>query len=197
MTRACRERGFTIVETLFVVALIGVISSIAVPMIGNAIANFRLTGDTRSASNAVSLTKMRAASDFSRVRLYVDLSAKSHHLEVWDKTTSHWTTESGSTYLSTNTSFSYGIVSSAPPNTQATIGQAPQCTNDAGDNIANTACVMFNSRGVPIDSSGAPTAVDALYLTDGTAVYAVTTAATGMIRVWRTQPVSTPSWVLQ
>jgi hypothetical protein len=39
--------------------------------------------------------------------------------------------------------------------------------------------------------------VEALYVTDGTAVYGVTVAASGMIRGWRTPPVSTPTWVLQ
>ncbi len=193
--------GFTILETLFVVGLIGVISAIAVPMVSNAIANFKLTGDVRSTSNGVALTKMRAASDFSRVRLYVDLSAKSYKLQSWSKASSTccWVTEGGSTTLSSNTSYSFGSVSTAPPNTQATIAQAAACKNDAGTaDIANTACVIFNSRGVPVDPVNFnPTADDALYLTDGTAVYAVTVAATGMIRVWRTQPVSTPSWVLQ
>ena len=46
------EAGFTMVETLVVVGLIGVICAIAVPMTANAIANFRVTGDTRSVSNA-------------------------------------------------------------------------------------------------------------------------------------------------
>jgi len=191
--------GFTILETLFVVALIGIISVIAVPMAGNAIANFKITGDVRSVSNGVSLAKMRAASDFSRVRLYVDLSSRTHKLQVWSKAspTCCWVTESGLTYLSSSTSLSYGIVSTPPPNTQGTIGQALACTNDAGANIANTACIMFNSRGVPIDNTFAPYSDDALYVTDGTAVYGVTVAATGMIRTWRTQPTATPTWVLQ
>ena len=42
----------------------------------------------------------------------------------------------------------------------------------------------------------APTGIDALYVTDGTAVYGVTVAATGMLRLWRTLPVATPTWVL-
>ncbi|MBI3490543.1 MAG: hypothetical protein HY047_01905 [Acidobacteria bacterium] len=181
---------------MFVVALTGVIAAIAVPMMANSLGFFRLSGDARSVSNAVAVAKMRAASDFSRVRLYVDLTGKSHHIESWDKTTSHWTVEGGSTYLSSNVSFGFGVVGTPPPNTQATIAQAPACTNDAGAAIGNTACFMFNSRGVPIDSTFSPTAVDALYLTDGSAVYAVTAAATGMIRLWRTLPVATPTWAL-
>lgn len=196
MSKRTLESGFTLIETLIVVGLVGVLSVVAVPMFGNAMANFRLSGDARSVSNAVAVTKMRAASNFSRVRLYVDLDAKTHHIEAWDKTAASWTTEGGLTSLSSGVSFSFGVVSAAPPSTQAIIDQAPECTTDAGAVIANTACIMFNSRGVPVDDSFAPTAVDAIYVTDGTAVYGVTVAATGMVRLWRTQPVVTPTWVL-
>jgi hypothetical protein len=88
-------------------------------------------------------------------------------------------------------------VPTPPPNTQGTLGQAPACKNDAGTAIGNTACIVFSSRGLPIDSVGAPTAADAIYLTNGSVVYGITLAATGMIRTWRTNDTSTPSWELQ
>jgi hypothetical protein len=172
-----------------------VVSAIAVPMFANAIASFRLSGDARSVSNAMALTKMRAAGNFTRVRLYVDLNGKTHHMESWNKVTSAWTTEGGSTHLSQGVSFSFGVVAAAPPSTQTTIGQATKCTTNVGAEIANTACIMFNSRGVPVDGSFAPTGADALYLTDGAAVYGVTVAATGMVKMWRTLPRAVPSWV--
>ena len=184
-------------ETIAVVTLVAVTSVITMPMVANALANFRLSGDTRSVSNAIALAKMRAASNFSRVRLYVDLTGRTHHIEVWDKTASQWTAVGGLTSLSTNTQFSYGVVSIPPPSTQDTIAQAPACTNDAGAVIDATGCVIFNSRGVPIDITGAPTALGALYLTDSRAVNAVTVSATGMTRVWSANPVSTPTWMLQ
>jgi hypothetical protein len=112
----------------------------------------------------------------------------------------------GATGLSQNVSLSSGSLSTPPPNTQAVIGQAPACLTSAGTAIANTACIVFNSRGIPINctsivldqgcSPAAPTADDAFYLTDGTAVYGVTVAASGMIQMWRSAP-STVSWVKQ
>jgi hypothetical protein len=54
---------------------------------------------------------------------------------------------------------------------------------------------MFNSRGVPVDNTFAPTASDAVYVTDGSAVYGITVSATGMIRSWRTPPAASPTWV--
>ena len=44
--------------------------------------------------------------------------------------------------------------------------------------IANTSCIVFNSRGVPVDDNDLSTAADAIYVTDGTAVYVATVAAT-------------------
>jgi prepilin-type N-terminal cleavage/methylation domain-containing protein len=193
-----RQSGFTILETLFVLGIIGVIGAIAVPQLTNSIAYFRISGDARSVSNAIAVTKMRAASNFSKTRLYVDLNNKWHRVEKADTSTPpHWTADGGTTYLSNSTSFSYGVVGTPPPNTQGTISQAAACKNDAGADIANTACVIFNSRGVPIDSSGVSTSTHAIYVTDGASVYGSTVAATGMIRLWQTRPLATPQWALQ
>jgi len=200
MNRVGRQNGFTILETLIVIAIIGVVATVAIPQLNNSIAYFRLSGDARSVSNGVALAKMRAASNFSKTRLYISVASGWHRLERADTSSPpHWTVEGGATYLSTYTSFSHGVVSTPPPNTQAAIGNAAPCKNDAGADIVGTACIIFNSRGVPIipDAPGTtytPTADHAIYLTDGSAVYAVTVAATGMIRMWHTLPTATPNW---
>jgi prepilin-type N-terminal cleavage/methylation domain-containing protein len=200
-----RQAGFSLLELLVVVGLTTVIAAIAVPMMSNTIGDFRIRGDARALNSAVSLAKLRAASAFTQTRLYVDLSANTFHVESWQKaaTPPAWVAEGGTTTLSTNDTFSQGVVSTPPSNTQTTIGQAASCVDGTtGTAIANTACVQFNSRGIPVVSSapanvGAPTGDDALYVTDGTAVYGVTVSATGQIQLWRTNPLATPSWVLQ
>jgi len=191
------EKGFSITETLVVVGLMALVSGIAMPMFGNTVGYFRLSGDARSVSNAIAVAKIRAAANFTQVRIFIDLSGRSHHLEMWDKTASNWTTEGGSTYLSTGVSFGLGGITNAPPNSQGTIGQAPLCKNAAGTDIGNSACIIFNSRGIPVDSNGLSTGLDALYLTDGTAVYGVTISATGMARNWRANPQATTTWAQQ
>ena len=205
--REIRERrhGFSLLEVLMVVGISTVVAAIAVPMMKNTIGDFKLSGDARALSNAVSLAKLRAASDFSQSRLYVDRDARSYHVEVWSKTAvpPDWVTEGGLTSLSTSDIFSFGVVGAAPPNTQAAIAQAPPCVTRLGAAIANTSCILFNSRGIPVDAAGVPPAVgaptgnDAIYITDNMAVFGVTISATGLVKLWRTNPWAAPAWVLQ
>jgi hypothetical protein len=178
--------------------VIGILSAMAAPLFNGAIQSFRLSGDARAVSNATAVAKMRAAAEFSRVRLYVDLTARNFRTQTFNKTSDIccWVTQGGTTGLSSGVTFSYGIATVPPPNTQGLIGQAPLCKDDMDMDIPDTACIIFNSRGVPIDSTAAPTPLDALYVTDGTAVFGVTVAATGMIRMWRALPVAIPSWTL-
>jgi hypothetical protein len=111
-----------------------------------------------------------------------------------------WITDGGSTTLSTGVTFGFGAIAVAP-NGQASAQSTP-CVTAAGAAIANTACILYNSRGIPVDPSGAapnvgaPTGNDALYLTDGTAVYGLTLSATGQSKLYRTN-ISSASWSLQ
>src|SRR5262252_2292538 len=104
MRTFARQSGFTILETLFVLGIIGVIGAIAVPQLTNSMAYFRISGDARSVSNAIAVTKMRAASNFSRSLHYCHLSANSRHVEKPNTSTPpHFWADGCMTYAGTGT----------------------------------------------------------------------------------------------
>jgi hypothetical protein len=178
----------------------------------------RISGDVRDLNGLIAQAKMRAAQDFTHARVRANLSANTFQLEVWDKTAksgvgcwktdgdslnqsdSHCDASSPVQSLSQSVTFGFGTVSAASPNPQAAIGiaQAPVCSKGVAggvtaSTISNSACIEFNSRGIPISASGSPTANDALYVTDGNAVTGVTVIATGLIQTWSTSA-STTAW---
>jgi hypothetical protein len=179
----------------------GIISAIAIPMSGNAIKFYRLAGDARTISNTFSVAKLRAASTFNRARIKADLSAGTYGIQIWvpegpgGVPAATWADDGGQISLSSGVTWGFGSIATAP-STLAPIDQAPQCTTGAGDAISHTACVVFNSRGTPIDGTGSPIGGDALYISDGTAVFGVTVAASGLIGTWQSPPHSA-QWTKQ
>lgn len=181
------EYGFSLVELLIVTVVVVVLAATAVPTVLTMVRELRTAGDARDLNGAIVLAKMRAASNFSRARVYADLSANTFRVEWQQSGTTTWTAEGGDQPLATGVSFGYGSLSAPPPNTQATLGQA-LCAGST-----TTACITFNSRGIPITSTGAPTPSDAIYVTNGSTVTGVTVSATGLTKIWRTGA-STANW---
>src|SRR5579862_10014071 len=68
------SRGFSLMELMITLGIMGTITAIALPPMSSTLANLRLSGDARSVSNAISVVKLRSASDFTQVRLYANLS---------------------------------------------------------------------------------------------------------------------------
>jgi prepilin-type N-terminal cleavage/methylation domain-containing protein len=197
MTNTGTDRGYSLLEVVLVAGLIGVLSAIAIPMTANSLKTFRISGDARGISGMTALAKLRAASALSRTRVYIDQDAGSYRLER-KNAASGWITEGGTTYLSTGVTLWHDDdLSTAPPDTQGpAVAQASKCLDASDTPIEKTACLMFNSRGIPIDSTGTPTGVAAVYVIDGMVVYRITVSATGLTQVWQT-PSPDATWVKQ
>jgi len=167
--------------------------------------SLRASGDLRSIADFTGQAKLRAASDFTHARVYADLSGNTFELQNWYKAGNSgsgcWVEDSDATNtcitfsgsapsgavvnLSGGDTFGYGALTAGPTAGQTTIGQAGQCLDNSGTAINNTACIVFNSRGIPINGSTlAPVATDALYLTNGTVVDGITISATGSLQTW-------------
>jgi Tfp pilus assembly protein FimT len=211
MLKKKRQAGFTTLELLVVIAMSVIITAIAIPSYLNVAASLRVAGDLRDLNGAVSQAKMRAASDFTHARAYMDLTGNTFHVEVWNKSSACWKTDndvvnactqasSPVTALAQGDTWGFGSASTGPTTAQSTASQAPACKQGVavaspGANIASTACIEFNSRGNPVDSAGALTAGDAIYLTNKVLVDGITVSATGLIQTWSTSATgSGSSW---
>lgn len=167
-------------------AVVVTTAAFVLPFTRSSLNAMNLTSDARNVSSATQLAKMRAAADFTRARIYVEIAAGTYRVQRWRKAApAGWVDEGEIQQLSPTVGFGFGTLAAPPPNTQAAIGQAPPCLDNADQPILATACIVFNSRGVPIDAMSAPTASGAFYLSDGATVFSVTASAGGLVRLWR------------
>jgi len=197
--RAARDgdAGFSLVEMMATMIIIVTLAAFILPFTRTTLNAMNLSSDARNLSSATGLAKMRAAAFFTKARVYVDLGAKTFRVERWRKTAPiGWVTEGVTTSLSGTVNFGFAGLAAPPPNTQAVIAQATPCLDNAGAVIANTGCVVFNSRGVPVDTLNAPTAAGAYYLSDGATVYGITVGAGGRIQLWQSNIISN-TWSLR
>jgi Tfp pilus assembly protein FimT len=196
------ERGFTMIEMLIVVAMSIVLVAFAVPKYLTIQNSLRISGDVRSIAELTAQAKLRAASDFTHARVYADLNGNDFQQQVWNKTNSCWVADTDATNtcltynsgtpsgtvisLSQGDSFGFGALTAGPTlGQQPNMSQAAQCLDNTATAIANTACIVFNSRGIPINATTlAPIATGAFYVTNGTVVDGVTVSATASIQTW-------------
>jgi type II secretory pathway pseudopilin PulG len=174
-----RQRGVSMIEILIGVAILMTLLAFAVPSVTTVARTYRISGDARSIAVGLNLARMRAAADSSHARAYMDLTANTFHVEVWNRVGGCWQTDGGSndcpqtirpvTSLGQGDIFGFGLLTAGPTAATAAIAQAPVCKAGVagaapGANIANTACVEFNSRGYPVDSTNTLVASDAIYI---------------------------------
>ena len=166
------QRGFSMLEVLIALGIVGVLMASSLPMVFNSRRSYQLMSDTRTIAGQLTLARVRAASEFTQVRLNFNLGTGSYQLQLWDKTNNSFDiTEGGTQYLSGSTNFRFGGIS-APAGTQATIQQSHQ--------------IIFNSRGIAVDNAGAATGNYAIYLGNNAQQYsAVTVSASGKVSIWQ------------
>ena len=169
------ENGFSLVELAIVVVIILLILSMALPSVISSMRAYRASADARAIAAQLALTKMRAANAFTQARLNCDTTANTCRVETCTSkgasTCNTFTAEGETIYLSIGSSFSFGSITT-PAGSQTS--------------IQNSAQILFNSRGIPVDSSGAVSGNYALYVMNPSGnQYAVTVYASGRIAVWR------------
>lgn len=206
--RGKEQRGFSTLELLIVVSISFIMAALAIPGYNSIRRMLRIAGDGRDLNGAVNEAKLDAASSFTRARVYADLGANTFHVETWNKTAGCWQTvgdpnnactvvgTSPVQPLSAAVTFGFSAVGAPPPNTQTVMKQALGCQSNTGGNgqIGNTACVEFNSRGIPIDFRTLAPSGDAFYITDNNMVYGLTVGPTGVTQLWAASANGSSGW---
>jgi prepilin-type N-terminal cleavage/methylation domain-containing protein len=178
--RADTSAGFTILELVVAVAVILILSVIAIPGAMATLRAYRLAGSARSVAHQVSLARLRAETDFTNAQLVIDPATNTYSLQVCTSggkvdtcTTAGDYNNEGTQFLSTGISFGFGAAATAAA------GQTP---------MSQTLQTRFNSRGIPIllDGTGNTNPNDVIYLADtqGNA-YAVGVTVGGHVHVYQ------------
>ena len=187
-TRECRkthgEAGLGLIEVAIVVAILMILASLAIPQIIRTRRALRAVSDARGIASQLALAKMRAADGFTQTRLNCSVAGRTCQLEICTNkgttTCNTFSAEGGPLRLSDDSAFGFGTIT-APAGSQTT--------------IQNTLQVLFNSRSLPIDTSGAPSGNYAIYLTNAAGdSYAVSVFASGRVALWR---YNNGSWSVQ
>src|SRR5262249_54481152 len=163
--------GFTSFELVIVLFLILIVTVISIPSLRRTLEAYRGSSAIHGLEGQLSLSRMRAASAFTRTKLVIDAANKTYVRQVYNKTSGMYETEGGTQYLDQGVSFGFGSITT-PAGGQTSISQ--------------TTDIIFNSRGIPITSGGTPVGTYVIYLNNNAGkYYAVSLNLTGQILTWK------------
>ena len=174
LLRRASARGFTRVELMVVAAVMLVLAAIAIPRVSSVVQTYRVGADARSLASQLTLARVTAGSQNTDARINFNsctAGSTNYQLEIYNQGSSTWQQLGGQTPLSTGISYGYGSIST-PVGSQSSITNSP-------------CYVIFNSRGLPVDSSGNPTANYTIYIINNQNLcFAITVLLSGRIQVF-------------
>jgi Tfp pilus assembly protein FimT len=168
---AKKSSGFSSTELLIVLGLILIVTVMSIPSLRRTLDAYRGSAAIHGIAGQISLSRMRAASDFTKTKLVIDTTNQTYVRQIYNKTSGNYDNEGGTQSLGQGVSFGFGTITS-PAGGQSSISQTTE--------------IIFNSRGIPIDTGGTPIGTDAIYLNNNAgAYYVVSVNTTGQIRTWQ------------
>ena len=174
LSRRASTCGFSRVELLVVVAVMLVLAAISIPQVWGLVETYRVGADARSIAVQLTLARISGGAQNTDARINFNSctsGSTKYQLEIYSQSSSAWQQQGGQTGLSTGVSYGYGSIST-PVGSQSSITNSP-------------CYVEFNSRGLPIDSSGNPTANYTIYIINNQNLcFAVTVLLSGRIQVF-------------
>jgi prepilin-type N-terminal cleavage/methylation domain-containing protein len=209
-----RNPGFSLLETMTVLLVMGIVAAMALPYALNALRDYRLHSDASDIATLLNLARMKAATQYAPYRLDASPSAGTYVLERLcgntpasgagsdPNCTSAYNAFSAPNYDSSGKQYvapGNKLVSCLPSGLSTypgTITASPAgCPGSPPDPLR----LYFNTRGAPVDGTGSPLANGgtALYVQNqNNAVDAVTVSVGGRVAVWNWD-VKSSAWYLR
>jgi len=208
-----KDSGFSMLELLLTVAIIGVVAAFAVPSAINALQAYRLHSDTSAVAGFLNVARMRAASQYAPYALDLDdtVTPPTFQIERLQATVYNPLSPAAATYSSLATPvYELGTQYASTRNTFSECLPAAASGVYPGPLTANPSTCSgpfqfcFNTRGVPVQcSTGAspgsplPNGGVALYLTNaGGLNNAITISVGGVVQAWSWDPAGS-AWRLR
>ena len=174
--------GFSMLELLIVIAIIGIIAVMALPSAWNFVKGYRLHTDASAIASQLNVSRFRATSQYTPYRLNVTASTRTFSMD-------RMSTTYGSPAIEVGFGLSQGISFLTTCPVSAKPGNIPSSVT------AGSTAVYFNTRGLPVDTTGTPTNTNVFYLKNDNDLYdAITVSLGGRITVWNYN-VATTTWI--
>jgi type IV pilus assembly protein PilA len=216
--RKSSERGFSLIELLVLILILGVVAAMAIPTWQRMQKNARLNGDAHNLAETLSVAKLRAGASFTESRLffYTGSGTQYFRVDVWnaaansgngcwvpDGITNPGTTNlyciatsattGYETSLSTGVTAGYSSLSTAPSNFVTTLAQAGSCMQ-GGTGPTTGGSAISSTSCIIFNSRGFPSVSGGLYITDGTRVYGIVSNSMGLIKTY-VSAASSANWI--
>jgi Tfp pilus assembly protein FimT len=169
----CSEKGFSLTELLILLSTFAIVAGFSVPMLSSSMQSWQLASDARNIATTLTYAKMSSTSKMAHYQLSFNLNGNQWVLNKLNPTTGVFEAQGGPTGLSA------GLASSGIAFCSSS------ASGPAGFPITSSTTITFDSRGIPIDATGKPTANNIVYLSDARDRYAVTVSLSGKVQLWR------------
>lgn len=167
------DPGFSLVETLIVLAMAAILSAFAIPILSSAMRDMQLIADARNISSTLNHARLKASSLMNRYRISFDLDNNQWSLEKFNEATNNYDLQQDVNELSR------GLVGSG------IAFKSKSETHPASFPSGSSNTITFNALGIPINGSNIPTSDNIIYISKSDLDYAVTVTMTGKVQIWK------------
>jgi Tfp pilus assembly protein FimT len=166
------EEAFSLIEICLVLAVIATIAAFSVPTLSSSMRSMQLSADARNIASSLMDAKLSATSKMNPYRLNFNLAGKQWAVEKFNRATNAF--DVLQTYSLSSGVSGTGITFKS--NSSAALPGYP---------AASSNLITFNSRGIPVDAGGVPTADNVVYVSKSDTDLAITVSLSGKTQVWR------------